>query len=141
MGTPSALSSDIRASSATSQSAVVPYLIVDLESGRPISDTVVEAAFEASNAGAAVPTSTALKDMHENLKGMLMDKIYLRSEACDRLVRELARKRKERIERNRERERAKRVVQEADERSKKRLSKKRQREEDKGMSTVVACRS
>lgn len=119
--------------SASSLSAIEPahspYLQTSLGAHHVLSDSPVEDLFEGNGSSSNPPSASALRSITEHVRSNLLSTIKPRGEICERLMRELSHKRKERTERNRQRELEERA---ADER-KKNLAvtpKKRGRDEE-----------
>jgi len=72
----------------------------------------MEDLFDRSTNGSAIPTASILGSMLENVKQQLVSVINTRGEASDRLMRELAQKRKDRVDQSREKERAEKAAEE-----------------------------
>jgi len=72
----------------------------------------MEDLFDRSSSGSAIPTASVLGSMLENVKQQLVSVIKTRGEASDRLMRELAQKRKDRVDQSREKERAEKAAEE-----------------------------
>ncbi|KAK3078737.1 hypothetical protein LTS18_006748, partial [Coniosporium uncinatum] len=75
-------------------------------------DSIMEDLFDRSTNGSAIPTASILGSMLENVKQQLVSVINTRGEASDRLMRELAQKRKDRVDQSREKERAEKAAEE-----------------------------
>jgi hypothetical protein len=75
-------------------------------------DTYASSATTATAAG--IPTASALNAIFDSIKGNILNIVQARDEACDQMMRELASRKKERIERDRLRdlENAKREAEE-----------------------------
>ncbi|KAI9712413.1 MAG: Transcriptional regulator [Bogoriella megaspora] len=83
------------------------------------------------NGGSAIPTATDLNNMADRIKKEVINHIKLRSDACDKGMRQLAEKRKERAQM--ERERASREDEERRHKEKK-LIKKTEKGEDRPLA-------
>jgi transcriptional adapter 3 len=124
--------------SASSVSAILdtphsPYLQTSLNQYNNLSNSPVDDIFDGSSSSSNPPSASTLRTITESVKTQLLNTIKPRGDICDRLMRELSSKRKERTERTRLRELAER---EAEER-KKLLSvtpKKRGREEERPLA-------
>jgi transcriptional adapter 3 len=119
--------------SASSLSAIdtvhSPYLQTSFNAHHVLSDSPVEDLFEGNGSLSNPPSATTLRLVTENIRTQLLDTIKPRGEVCERLMRELSQKRKERIERTRLREMEERAAEER----KKNLTvtpKKRAREDE-----------
>jgi len=76
------------------------------------------------------PSATSLNSLHDGIVSQVLAHVTARGQACDKAMRELARKRKERIEAERERDERERMDEERRKRDNKKLiGKKRDREE------------
>jgi transcriptional adapter 3 len=81
-----------------------PYLQTSLSQHATLSNTPVDDIFDGSTSSSNPPSAMTLRAITESVKTQLLNTIKPRSEICDRLMRELSSKRKERAERTRQRE-------------------------------------
>jgi transcriptional adapter 3 len=91
-----------------------PYLHTSLQGpgprGTKLSDVAIADVFDsyASSAtattAAGIPTASSLNAIYDSIKGNILSTVAAREEACDQMMRELASRKKERIERVRKRE-------------------------------------
>lgn len=81
-----------------------PYLQTSLSQHATLSNTPVDDIFDGSSGSSNPPSAATLRAITESVKTQLLNTIKPRSEICDRLMRELSGKRKERTERTRQRE-------------------------------------
>lgn len=128
--TPVSTNTDISVTpTATGESA---YLHTSLSSLLVPPNISIEALIEKSSSNTAQPPSAAsLNALHDGILQQVLSHVKARGEVCDRSMRELARKRKERIEAEREREEQERLEEERRKREvKKVVPKKREREDD-----------
>ena len=104
--------------SASSLSAVdapmhSPYLTTSFAAHAiPLSDSPVEDLFEGHGSSANPPSASTLRNIHENIRTQVLNTVKPRGEICERLMRELSHKRKERMERTRQREMDERAAEE-----------------------------
>ncbi len=96
-------------------------------------EEILDRASSANN----IPTAGSLHSVHQTVKTQILAPIRLRGEVCDRGMRELARRRKERIEQERERERAEREAEERKEKLKK-IERKKELEKEKEKERPLA---
>ncbi|KAF2401785.1 hypothetical protein EJ06DRAFT_474922 [Trichodelitschia bisporula] len=90
-----------------------PYITTSLTSGPVLSNSPVEDIFDAySKAAGSPPSAGALRLITENVKSQLLGTVKPRIDTCERLIRELHMRRKERTERDRQRERMARDAEE-----------------------------
>jgi len=76
------------------------------------------------------PAASSLNSLHDGIVSQVLGHVGARGQACDRAMRELARKRKDRVEAEREKEERERMDEERRKRdTKKIIGKKRDREE------------
>jgi transcriptional adapter 3 len=123
--------------SATIEASHMPYLQTPLSSATILSNTPVDDFFDGSSSTSSPPSASTLRNVLESVKLQLLSTIKPRGEVCDRLLRELASKKKERVERTRQREQQAIAEQEAEERRQKLkpiTPKKREREEDRPLA-------
>lgn len=99
-------------------------------------DLTVEAIFERSGNSKDIPGAASLQAAHEAVKTQLLAHVKERAELCDRVMRELSKKRKERLEQEREKERSDR---EAEERRAKLKKEKRKRESQEERPPAVGA--
>jgi hypothetical protein len=121
--------------------SISPYLQTSLSHppnlSTRLSDSPVADIFDHSSSPTNIPSAGALNTIAENIRTQLLSVARLRDEACDRMIRELALRKKERMERERiqDLEQAKR---DADERrlqlKKATTPKKREREEERPLA-------
>ncbi|KAF1813732.1 hypothetical protein P152DRAFT_457094 [Eremomyces bilateralis CBS 781.70] len=95
----------------------------------------VEDILDDGGAGQAPPSAAAIHSMQDEVKSKVVSILNARGETCERLIRELSKKRKERIERNREKERLER---EAEERKRKQKQTKKREKDDERPPAVGA---
>jgi transcriptional adapter 3 len=129
------------ASRRTMDRSISPYLQTSLvhpsNLATKLSDSPVADIFDGSSSAFNIPSAGTLNAISESIRTQLLSIARLRDEACDRMIRELALRKKERVERDRIRdlEQAKR---EADERrlqlKKATTTKKRDREEERPLA-------
>lgn len=125
-------------SSATESSSILPqppgeseYLRTPLTSLLVPPSISIEALIERHGSNGANPPSAAnLNSLHAGIVGDVLNHVAVRGQACDRSMRELARKRKERIEAEREREEQERVEEERKRRELKKMTGKRKEREE-----------
>ncbi|KAJ9646319.1 Transcriptional regulator [Coniosporium tulheliwenetii] len=92
-------------------------------------DSTVEAIFERSGNSKDIPGAASLQAAHEAVKTQLLAHVKERGELCHRVMRELSKKRKERIEQEREKERTDREAEEGRVKLKKEKRKRETQEE------------
>jgi transcriptional adapter 3 len=107
--------------SATIEASHGPYLQTPLSSATILSNTPVDDFFDGSSSSSNPPSASTLRSVLESVKSQLLSTIKPREETCDRLMRELSSKKKERVERSRQRERDQQEIaeREAEERRQK----------------------
>ncbi|KAE9970891.1 hypothetical protein EG328_005990 [Venturia inaequalis] len=81
-----------------------PYLQTSLSQHATLSNSPVDDIFDGSSSSSNPPSAATLRGITESLRTQLLSIIKPRSEICDRLMRELSGKRKERTERTRQRD-------------------------------------
>ena len=83
-----------------------------------------------SSNGSTPPSASSLNSLHEGIVSQILGHVTARGQVCDRSMRELAKKRKERLEAERERDERERIEEERKKREvKKLIGKKRERED------------
>jgi transcriptional adapter 3 len=87
------------------QTSFAPHII-------PLSDTPVEDLFEGYGSSSQPPSASTLRNITENIRSQVLNTVKPRGELCERLMRELSSKRKERVERARQREMEERAAEE-----------------------------
>lgn len=103
--------------SASSLSAIdavhSPYLQTSFTAHAfPLSDTPVEDLFEGHGSSSSPPSAGTLRNITENIRSQILNAVKPRGGLCERLMRELSHKRKERTERTRQREMEERAAEE-----------------------------
>ncbi|KAF2189176.1 hypothetical protein K469DRAFT_701766 [Zopfia rhizophila CBS 207.26] len=95
----------------------------------------VEETLDQGGSPSQIPSVASLNKMRETIQNTIMHHIRIRGEVSDRVLRELSRNKKQRLEHERERERE-RADKEAEERKHKlkKVSKKREPEEDRPLA-------
>ncbi|GAM91617.1 hypothetical protein ANO11243_096690 [Dothideomycetidae sp. 11243] len=107
-----------------------PYLRTNLSALLVPHNASIEVLIDRHSAGGNnPPSSTSLNALHDGIQSLVLGHVTTRGTACDRAMRELARKRKDRIEAERQRDERERMEEERRKRDKKLNSKKRDREE------------
>lgn len=107
-----------------------PYLRTNLSSLLVPHNSSIENLIDRySSGGNQPPSASSLNAIHDGVQNQVLVHVTNRGTACDRAMRELARKRKERIEAERHRDERERLDEERRKREKKMNSKKRDREE------------
>jgi hypothetical protein len=110
-----------------------PYLHTNLTLSTSLSDTAVEDILNGGGTSSNPPSASTLRAIAELVKTQLLNVAQARGETCEKLIRELAVKKKERAERDRQRE-AEREAEERRRKLKKATPKKRDREEDRPLA-------
>lgn len=130
------LSSSSASAAATIEPTHSPFLHTPLSGSVVLSDSPIDDIFDGSSVSSHPPSATTLRTITESVRSQLLNTIKPRGETCDRLMRELHSKKKERVERNRQREQQEIVEREAEERRQKLkvTPKKREREEDRPLA-------
>ncbi|KAF4550609.1 Histone acetyltransferases subunit 3-like protein [Elsinoe fawcettii] len=126
------LSSGTEASSAnTPLTGETPYLHTPLATLLVPQHASIEALIDKHSSGSSNPPSAAaLNAIHDGIQSSVLGHVTTRGTACDGAMRQLARKRKERVELEREREERERMDEDRRRRdAKKIVGKKRDREE------------
>jgi hypothetical protein len=115
---------------------LTPYLQTSLSQHATLSNTPVDDIFDGSSSSNNPPSAITLRAITESVRTQLLNTIKPRSEICDRLMRELSSKTKDRAERTRLRE-IENAEREAEERRKAIVSvtpKKRAHDEDRPLA-------
>jgi len=108
-----------------------PYLNITLSALLVQQDATIETMFDNQSAtGNTPPTAETLDRIYDQIVSKIVSHTQARGQACDRAMRELARKRKERIERERDRDDQERIDEERKRRDASRVaSRKRAHDE------------
>ncbi|KAF2148475.1 hypothetical protein K461DRAFT_282937 [Myriangium duriaei CBS 260.36] len=107
-----------------------PYLRTSLSALLVPHNASIEALIDRySSGGNNPPSSTSLNALHDGIHSQVLAHVANRGTACDRAMRVLSQKRKERIEAERQRDEHERMEEERRKRDKKMNGKKRDREE------------
>ncbi|KAF2435940.1 hypothetical protein EJ08DRAFT_604117 [Tothia fuscella] len=130
------LSSSSVSAANTIEPTHAPYLQTPLSGSVVLSDTPIDDIFDGSSSSSNPPSANTLRAITESVKSQLLNTIKPRGEICDRMMRELHSKKKERVERNRQREQHEIAEREAEERRQKLkvTPKKREREEERPLA-------
>jgi transcriptional adapter 3 len=130
------LSSSSVSAAATIEPTHTPFLQTPLSGSIVLSDTPIDDLFDGSSVSSNPPSAGTLRNITDSVKSQLLNTIKPREEICDRLMRELHSKKKERVERNRQREQQEIAEREAEERRQKLkvTPKKREREEERPLA-------
>jgi transcriptional adapter 3 len=125
----------------TMERSISPYLQTSLSHppnlSTRLSDSPVADIFDHSSSVTNIPSAAALNTIAENIRTQVLSVARLRDDACDRMMRELALRKKERIERERleDLEQAKRDADERRLQLKKAITpKKGEREEERPLA-------